>query len=196
MIDLNQAIQPIVMGQLAGQGEHKISLEGMKQGLHTAGNAVGSLPGIRNTKLGGMLQKGAFQDKVNKAVSKVLEKQSIAEDKLAAAMLPKRMNQLNQQMRKEFGKDWRDNPNATGRYLEELADINDSLKSRAWTSVYAQEKWDYSPQVANRYAEDIIEDVATKEELIQEVTGRIPHDKGLSKQKRGILEGGLTNDKE
>lgn len=196
MIDLNQAIQPVILGQLAGQGKHQISLEGMKQGLHTAGNAVGSLPGIRNTKLGGMLQKGAFQDKVNKAVSKVLEKQSIAEDKLAAAMLPKRMNQLNSELSKDFGPNWRDNPDAKVSYLEKLMDIDDSLKSRAWTSVYAQEKLGFSPQVSNRYAEDIIEEAATKEELIQEVTGRIPHDKGLSKQKRGILEGGLTNDKE
>lgn len=196
MIDLNQAVQPVILGQLAGQGKHQISLEGMKQGLHTAGNAVGSLPGIRNTKLGGMLQKGAFQDKVNKAVSKVLEKQSIAEDKLAAAMLPKRMNQLNSELSKDFGPNWRDNPDAKVSYLEKLMDIDDSLKSRAWTSVYAQEKLGFSPQVSNRYAEDIIEEAATKEELIQEVTGRIPHDKGLSKQKRGILEGGLTNDKE
>ena len=191
MIDLNQAIQPVILGQLAGQGEHQISLEGIKRGLHTAGNFIGSLPGIRNTKFGGMLQKGAHQDKVDRAVSEVLDKQSTAEAKLAAAMLPKKMNQLNSKFSKKFGHNWRYKPEAKEEYITELTDVQDTLEARAWTSVYAQEKFGWSPEVSNRLAENIIEPTATEEELVQEVTGRIPRSKGLSK-----LQEDLTNAKE
>lgn len=154
MIDLNQAIQPVILGQLAGQGKHQISLEGIKRGAAKVGDKVGNLPRIRGTKIGQLLRSGQDTIRKNDALAKVKESMAAAQDKLEASLVPKKINQLNQQMRKEFGKDWRKNGDAIDRFHEELGDLNDYIRDAATTYVHADANGAYNtPQALQAYAE-------------------------------------------
>lgn len=154
MIDLNQAIQPIILGQLAGQGKHQISLEGMKRGMAKAGEKVGNLPGIRGTKLGQKLRSGQDTIRKNDALAKVKESMAAAQDKLEASLVPKKINQLNSQLRKEFGKDWRKNADAIDKFQNGLIDLDDYIKDAAATYVHADATNRYNtPQALEAYAE-------------------------------------------
>lgn len=154
MIDLNQAIQPIILGQLAGQGKHQISLEGMKRGTAKVGDKVGNLPGIRGTKVGQSLRSGQDTIRKNDALAKVKESMAAAKDRMEASLVPKKINQLNQQMRKEFGKDWRKNADAIDLFHNELGDLNDYINDAAKTYVYADANGAYNtPQALQAYAE-------------------------------------------
>lgn len=156
MIDLNQAINPIIMGQLAGQGKHQISLEGMKRGLAKAGEKVGNLPGIRGTKVGQFLRSGQDTIRKNDALAKVKEAMAAAQDKMEASLVPKKINQLNLQMRMEFGKDWRKNADAIDLFHNELGDLNDYIKDAAKTYVYADANGAYNtPQALEAYAKTL-----------------------------------------